>query len=108
MKDTALAPAIETELGHVLASLGGSELLNEADPAERRPLLAEIRMTLFQGAKLLASPAGIGWSHTETDILQSTGEQSVAGGGGSVRRAAVADKALHRRARALALACTGE
>jgi len=74
----ALDPAIKTEIDHLLAALGANKMLDGVDPAELRPVLAEIRMTLLQDAKLLLSPTSAGWTHTEAEILQSTGEASAA------------------------------
>src|SRR4030095_3424707 len=74
----ALDLAIKTEIDHLLAALGADKMLDEVDPAELRPILAEIRMTLLQDAKLLLSPRSAGWTHTEAEILQSTGEASAA------------------------------
>jgi 2-polyprenyl-3-methyl-5-hydroxy-6-metoxy-1,4-benzoquinol methylase len=74
----ALDLAIKTEIDHLLAALGADKMLDEVDPAELRPILAEIRMTLLQDAKLLLSPTSAGWTHTEAEILQSTGEASAA------------------------------
>src|SRR5262245_40357276 len=74
----ALDPAIKTEIDHLLAALGANEMLDGVDPAELRPILAEIRMTLLQDAKLLLGPTSAGWTHTEAEILQSTGEASAA------------------------------
>lgn len=76
VKGAPLDPAIKTEIDHVLAALGASEMLDEINPAELKPVLAEIRMTLLQSAKLLLSPTSPGWTHSEIDILQSTGEFS--------------------------------
>jgi SAM-dependent methyltransferase len=74
----ALDPAIKTEIDHLLAALGANKMLDAVDPAELRPILAEIRMTLLQDAKLLLRPTSAGWTHTEAEILQSTGEASAA------------------------------
>lgn len=71
-----LAPAIRTEIDHVLAALGGVEMLEGVDPAALKPLLAEIRMTLLNGTKQLSGGVSAGWSHTESEILRSTGEFS--------------------------------
>lgn len=78
VRGVPLDPAIKTEIDHLLAVLGANEMLNGVDPAELKPVLAEIRMTLLQDAKLLLSPTSAGWTHTETEILQSTGEASAA------------------------------
>ena len=78
VKGVPLDPAIKTEIDHLLAALGANEMLDGVDPAELKPVLAEIRMTLLQDAKLLLSPTSAGWTHTEAEILQSTGEASAA------------------------------
>jgi 2-polyprenyl-3-methyl-5-hydroxy-6-metoxy-1,4-benzoquinol methylase len=70
--------AVKTEVEHVLGALGAGEVLEDVSPAELKPLLAEIRMMLLQGAKLVLDKASTGWSHTESEILRSTGEANVA------------------------------
>jgi SAM-dependent methyltransferase len=74
VKGARLEPAIRSEVDRVLVALGASEMLDGVHPAELKRMLAETRMTLLQGAKLLLSPARTGWTHTEADLLQSTGE----------------------------------
>jgi hypothetical protein len=78
VRGVPLDPAIRTEVDHLLTALGADEMLRGVDPAELKPVLAEIRMTLLQDAKLLLSPTSSGWTHTEAEILQSTGEASAA------------------------------
>src|SRR6266511_4819979 len=78
VRGVPLDPAIKTEIDHVLAALEATEMLDGVDPAELKPVLAEIRMTLLLDAKLLLCPTSGGWAHTEAEILQSTGEASAA------------------------------
>jgi SAM-dependent methyltransferase len=76
VRGVPLDPAIKTEIDHLLAAFRATEMLDGVDPAELEPILAEIRMTLLQDAKLLLSPTSAGWTHSEAEILQSTGEAS--------------------------------
>jgi hypothetical protein len=76
VKGARLEPAIKSEVDHVLVALGASEMLDGVHPAELKRMLAETRMTVLEGAKLLFNPASIGWTHTETELLQSTGEHA--------------------------------
>lgn len=76
VKGVRLEPAIKAEVDHVLIALGASEMLDSVKSTELKPMLAETRMTLLQGAKLFLSPARTGWTHTEADLLQSTGEHA--------------------------------
>jgi SAM-dependent methyltransferase len=78
VRSVQLDPAIKTEIDQLLVALGTNESLDEVDAADLKPVLAEIRMTLLQDAKLLLSPTSAGWTHTEAEILQSTGEASAA------------------------------
>jgi Methyltransferase domain len=74
-----LAPAIKAEIDHLLDVLGARSMLDGVSQAALQPVLAEIRATLLQGAKLLGSPpSGPGWTHTEAEVLQSQGEVSAA------------------------------
>ena len=74
-----LDPAIKAEIDHLLGALGARGMLDGVSSAELKPVLAEIRTTLLQGAKLLLNPtSGPGWTHTEAEILQSQGEVSAA------------------------------
>ena len=47
VRGVPLDPAIRTEIDHLLATLGANEMLSGVDPAELKPVLAEIRMTLL-------------------------------------------------------------
>jgi SAM-dependent methyltransferase len=74
-----LDPAIKAEVDHTLGALGARDVLDGVDHRVLRPLLAEIRTTMLLSAKLLMKPtSGPGWSHTEDEILQNTGDISAA------------------------------
>src|SRR5262245_23532031 len=76
---TRLDPAIKTEIDSLLDALGARGMLEGVSTTELKPVLAETRTTLLQGAKLLLNPtSGPGWTHTEAEILQSSGEVSAA------------------------------
>jgi SAM-dependent methyltransferase len=78
-KGIRLDPAINSEVGRVLAALGATERLENATAAELNALASAIRVALFQGSKLLLTQAGApGWTHTEPAILESLGEVSTA------------------------------
>jgi hypothetical protein len=57
VKSTALDPATRGEIDHVLAAPGADGILDGVDAAQLKPALAEIRMTLLDGANLFAGTA---------------------------------------------------
>lgn len=74
-----LNPAVRAEVDRVWAALAGPQVLDGTTPEELAPILAGIRTTVLQAAKLIFSPtSGPGWTHTERDILQSIGDVSAA------------------------------
>ena len=77
--DLQLDPAIKAEVDGILGALGARDVLDGVDQSVLRPLLAEIRTTMLVCAKLVMNPTTRpGWSHTEGDILQNTGDISAA------------------------------
>src|SRR5262249_10473853 len=78
VRGVALDPAIKAEIDRLLAVLGANRILDGVDPADLRPILGEIRMTLLQDTNLVLSPTSAGWTHTEAETLQSTGDASAA------------------------------
>ncbi len=70
-------PSIQPHVDAVLDALGGRELLEGLNPVELQSVLAEIRLTMLQGAKLLyEGTRAAGWAYTDPDILQAAGETS--------------------------------
>jgi SAM-dependent methyltransferase len=75
----ALAPNLEAPVNEVLRALGAQDVMRDVDRAALKPLLAEIRMTVLQVAKALPQERrGIGWRHTDEEILQAAGDVSAA------------------------------
>jgi precorrin-6B methylase 2 len=66
---------LRTHVDGIVDALGVRQSLDSASPTELRALLGEIRSVSHVHAKLLY-PAGRrpGWSHTETELLQATGD----------------------------------
>ena len=70
-------PSIQLHVDAVLDVLGARELIEGQSPAELQPVLAEIRLTMLQGAKLLyEGTREAGWTETDPDILRAAGETS--------------------------------
>lgn len=70
-------PGIQLHVDAVLDALGARELIEGLSPVELPPVLAEIRLTMLQGAKLLyGATREAGWADTDPDILQAAGETS--------------------------------
>jgi SAM-dependent methyltransferase len=67
---------IQPQVDAVLDALEARELLDGLSPLELQPVLAEIRLTLLQGARLLEGIPEPGWAYTDPDILQAAGETS--------------------------------
>ncbi len=71
--DAAAQPRIDA----VLDALGVRDVLGALSPAESRAVLAEIRLTLLQGARLPFSATRTrGWSFDDPAILQAAGDTS--------------------------------
>jgi len=71
--DAAMQPRVDA----ILDALGAKALVSELSPPELSAALAEIRMTLNQGGKLLYPPARTrGWSHMDAEMLQAAGDTS--------------------------------
>jgi SAM-dependent methyltransferase len=70
--DTEIQPHVDA----VLDALEARELLDGLNPLELLPVLAEIRLTMLQGARLLEGMPEPGWTYTDPDILQATGATS--------------------------------
>jgi SAM-dependent methyltransferase len=86
---TPLDPALRPHVDAVLDALGARRLVDEADPADLRPLLGGIRTELLLGARLVSGgPPGAGWSDTDPAVLQAAGDVSV-GFPGVLKRAIV-------------------
>jgi hypothetical protein len=72
-----IEPALQPRLDAVLDALGVRQLIEGLSPAELQPVLAEIRLTILQGRKLLfAATRASGWSYTDRGILQAAGDTS--------------------------------
>ena len=72
-----LDPGIRPHVDAVLDALGGRELVEGLSTMELQPVLAEIRLTILQGARLLYDATrGSGWVYTDPDILEAAGETS--------------------------------
>ena len=70
-------PNIQPHVDAVLDALGAREMIEGLSPAELQPVLAEIRLTMLGGAKLLfEGMRERGWAHTDPDILRAAGETS--------------------------------
>ena len=62
-------PAVQARLGEVLDALGARSLVEQASPAELRPLLGGVRTELFLAARLVSgSPPDAAWSSTDTSF----------------------------------------
>jgi SAM-dependent methyltransferase len=73
-----LPPDVQTHLDGVLAALGAPDAFEGVSGPEIKPLLAEARMSLYTGARLLSQPGiGPGWNYTDAEILQSAGDVSL-------------------------------
>jgi precorrin-6B methylase 2 len=64
--------------GDALRVLGLDQAVTAASPAERRAMLAQIRVFMLTSAKLLSSHPAKEWSFTDRAILESAGEVSAA------------------------------
>jgi SAM-dependent methyltransferase len=72
-----LDPGIRPHVDAVLDALGGRDLVEGLSTMELQPVLAEIRLTVLQGTRLLYDATrGSGWAYTDPDILQAAGETS--------------------------------
>lgn len=70
-------PNIQSHVDAVLDSLGAREMIEGLSPEELQPVLAEIRLTMLGGAKLLSEGTRErGWAYTDPDILRAAGETS--------------------------------
>src|SRR5262245_49081026 len=67
---------IQPHVDAVLDALEARDLLDGLSPLELQPVLAEIRLTMLQGASLLEGMPEPGWAYTDPDILQATGATS--------------------------------
>jgi SAM-dependent methyltransferase len=74
-----LTPSIAAAVDGVLDAVGAKGALEDVAPAELRPLLAEIQVSLRQAIDL-ASPASRreGWTYTDETMLRAAGEVSAA------------------------------
>lgn len=70
-------PGVQPHVDAVLDALEARELIEGLSPGELQPVLAEIRLTMLEGAKLLyeGTPES-GWAHTDPDVLQAAGATS--------------------------------
>ncbi len=69
--------SIQPHVDAVLDALEVRELIEGLSPVELQPMLAEIRLTMLQGVKLLyEGTREAGWADTDPDILQAAGETS--------------------------------
>jgi 2-polyprenyl-3-methyl-5-hydroxy-6-metoxy-1,4-benzoquinol methylase len=74
-----ISKAVKAEIDGIVAVLGVREGLSSLTPSELKPTLGEMRAALLQASKLASSsPLNSGWTHVETEILQSQGDASVA------------------------------
>jgi SAM-dependent methyltransferase len=64
---------IQPHVDAVLDALEARELLDGLSSLELQHMLAEIRLTLLQGARLLEGMPEPGWAYTDPDILQAAG-----------------------------------
>lgn len=70
-------PAIRGEIERLLGTLGVPERLSGVEPAQLGPVIADIRSTLLQGARIFLTPTSDpGWKLADTTTLQSQGEVS--------------------------------
>lgn len=75
---TPLDPAVQARVDEVLDALGARHLVEQADPAELRPVLGGIRTELLLGARLVSGhPAGGVWSDADPAALQAAGDASI-------------------------------
>jgi SAM-dependent methyltransferase len=74
---TPLDPNIQPHADAVLDALAARGLIDDVSRADLLPVLAEIRLTFLQGAKLLyEATRGSGWTHEDSAILVAAGETS--------------------------------
>lgn len=75
-----LDPAVRVRVEDVLDALGARRFVEEAGPAELRPVLGGIRSELFLGARLVsggpAPPPGAAWACADPAALQAAGDVS--------------------------------
>jgi SAM-dependent methyltransferase len=67
---------IQPHVDAALDALEARELLDGLSPLELRPVLAEIRLTMLQGARLLEGMPEPGGAYTDPDILLAVGGAS--------------------------------
>ena len=76
---TPLDPVVQARIDEVLDALGARLMVEQADPAELRPVLGGIRTELFLAARLVSGgPPGTAWSSTDPAVLQAAGDVSAA------------------------------
>jgi SAM-dependent methyltransferase len=68
-----LDPSVRDEIHRLLAAHGADSILEEVGPASLAPVIAEIRATLYHGARLAAGPADPGWKHADAQVLRDQG-----------------------------------
>lgn len=75
--ETPPHPTIQVRIDEVLDALGISGITKGVGAVNLKHVLAEIRFNMLLDAKLLFdATSSLGWTHTETEILQAGGEVS--------------------------------